>query len=86
MNDAHPQMDVEPVIDAANAEPEPPNPVHDMLTICGIANAATCTTFINIEGLDSDFNNHADTTCAGPYWRLIELTGEYCTVSPFSAE
>jgi hypothetical protein len=24
-----------------------------MLTICGIANAATCTTFINIEGLDS---------------------------------
>jgi hypothetical protein len=53
MNDAHPQMDVEPVIDAANAEPKPPNPVHDMLTICGIANAATCTTFINIEGLDS---------------------------------
>ena len=24
-----------------------------MLTICGIANAATCTTFINIEGLNS---------------------------------
>ncbi len=43
MNDAHPQMDVEPVIDAANAELEPPNPVHDMLTICGIANAETCT-------------------------------------------
>ena len=46
-------MDVEPVIDAANAEPKPSNPVHDMLTICGIANAATCMTFINIEGLDS---------------------------------
>jgi hypothetical protein len=41
MNDAHPQMDVEPVIDATNAESEPPNPVHEMLTICGIANAAT---------------------------------------------
>jgi hypothetical protein len=53
MNDAHPQMDAEPVINAADAEPEPPNPVHDMLTICRIANAATRTTFINIEGLDS---------------------------------
>jgi hypothetical protein len=53
MNDAHPQMDAKPVINAADAEPETPNPVHDILTICGIANAATCTTFINIEGLDS---------------------------------
>jgi hypothetical protein len=53
MNDAHPQMNVEPVIDTANAEPKPPNPVHDMLTICGIANAVTRTTFINIEELDS---------------------------------
>ena len=44
-------MDSEPVIAAADAEPEPPNPVHDMLTICGIANAATRTTFIEIEGL-----------------------------------
>ena len=51
---AHPQMDAKPVINAADAEPEPPNPVHDMLTICGIANATTHTTFINsIEGLDS---------------------------------
>ena len=32
-------------------------------------------------------NHHADTTCAaGPNWRLIELSGKYCTVSPFSAE
>ena len=53
MNNAHLQMDVEPVIDAADAEPKPPNPVHDMLTICDIANTATHTTFINIEGLDS---------------------------------
>jgi hypothetical protein len=45
-------MDAEPVINAADAEPEPPNPVHDVLTLCGIANAATCTTFINMEGLD----------------------------------
>ena len=34
-------MDAEPVINAADAEPKPPNPVHDMLTICGIVNAAT---------------------------------------------
>jgi hypothetical protein len=34
----------------------------------------------------NEIDNHADTTCAGPNWRLIELTGEYCTVSPFSAE
>jgi hypothetical protein len=53
MNNAHPQIDAEPVIKKADAEPEPPNPVHDMITISGIANAATCTTFINIEGLDS---------------------------------
>jgi hypothetical protein len=54
MNDAHPQMDAEPVINAADdAEPEPPNPVHDILTICSIANATTRTTSINIEGLDS---------------------------------
>ena len=46
-------MDVQPVIDAADAEPKLPNPVHDMLTICGIVNAATCTTFINTKGLDS---------------------------------
>ncbi len=31
-------------------------------------------------------HNHADTTCVGPNWRLIELTGEYYRVSPFSAE
>jgi hypothetical protein len=38
--------------------------------------------FIGVNEID----NHADTTCAGPNWRLIELTGEYCTVSPFSSE
>jgi hypothetical protein len=46
-------MDAEPVIDAANAESEPPNPVHEILTICGITTAANRKTFINIEGLDS---------------------------------
>jgi hypothetical protein len=44
-------MDAEPFINAADAEPEPPNPVHDILTICDITTAATRTTFINIEGL-----------------------------------
>jgi hypothetical protein len=53
MNDVHMQMDDEPVIDAADAESEPPNPVHEVLTICGIATAANCTTLTNIEGLDS---------------------------------
>ncbi|KAI2509297.1 hypothetical protein MHU86_5185 [Fragilaria crotonensis] len=46
-------MDAEPVVAAAVAEPEPPNPVHEVLTICGIASAANRETFINIEGLDS---------------------------------
>ena len=46
-------MDAEPVINAANAELEPPNPVHDILTICGITTATTCTTLIRVEGLDS---------------------------------
>ena len=47
------QMDTEPIINAADAEPEPPNPVHDILTICGITIAAARATFINIERLDS---------------------------------
>jgi hypothetical protein len=46
-------MDAEPVINAADAEPKPPNPVHEVLTICGIATAANCATLIDIEGLDS---------------------------------
>ncbi len=33
-----------------------------------------------------EINNHVDTACASPNWRLIELSGKYCTVSPFSAE
>ena len=45
-------MDAEPVIDAADAEPESPNPVHEELTICGIATAADSATLIYIEGLD----------------------------------
>jgi hypothetical protein len=53
LNDVHTQIDAEPIIDAADAEPEPPNPVHDTLTICSITTAATSTTFLNIEGLDS---------------------------------
>jgi hypothetical protein len=52
LNDVHRQMDAEPVADAASAEPEPTNPVHEVLTICGIATAANRATFINIEGLD----------------------------------
>jgi hypothetical protein len=34
-------MDAEPVIDA-DAEPKPPNPVHKVLTICGIVTVANC--------------------------------------------
>jgi hypothetical protein len=33
----------------------------------------------------NEIDNHADTICAGPDWRLLELSGEYCSVSPFSA-
>ncbi|KAI2500467.1 Reverse transcriptase (RNA-dependent DNA polymerase) [Fragilaria crotonensis] len=34
----------------------------------------------------NEIDNHADTICAGPNWRLLELTGEYCTVAPFSSD
>ena len=34
----------------------------------------------------NEIDNHADTICAGPNWKLLELSGEYCNVSPFSAE
>jgi hypothetical protein len=32
----------------------------------------------------NDIDNHADTICAGPNWRLLELSGEFCSVTPFS--
>ena len=34
----------------------------------------------------NEIDNHADTICAGPNWRVLEFTGEYCDVSPFSKE
>ena len=34
----------------------------------------------------NEIDNHADTICAGPNWKLLELSGEYCDVSPFSGE
>ena len=34
----------------------------------------------------NEIDNHADTICAGPNWKLLELSGEYCNVSPFSAD
>ena len=34
----------------------------------------------------NEIDNHADTICAGPNWKLLELSGEYCNVSPVSAE
>jgi hypothetical protein len=33
----------------------------------------------------NEIDNHADTICAGPNWRVVEFTGEYCDVSPFSS-
>jgi hypothetical protein len=29
----------------------------------------------------NEINNHADTKCASPNWRQIEISGKYCTVS-----
>ena len=49
-------MDAEPPIanvDAVAVEPEPPNPVHNLLSTCGITNAAHRAIFIYIEGLNS---------------------------------
>ena len=37
-------------------------------------------------GRKNEIDNHADTICAGPNWKLLELSGEYCSVSPFSAD
>ena len=34
----------------------------------------------------NEIDNHADTICAGPNWKLLELSGEFCNVTPFSAE
>ena len=34
----------------------------------------------------NEIDNHADTICAGPNWKLLELSGEYCNVSPFSSD
>ena len=31
-------------------------------------------------------DNHVDTICAGPNWKLLELSGEYCNVSPISTD
>jgi hypothetical protein len=33
----------------------------------------------------NEIDNLADTICAGPNWRLLELSGEYCNVCQFSA-
>jgi hypothetical protein len=30
----------------------------------------------------NEIDNHADTICAGPNWKLLELSSEYCTVPP----
>jgi hypothetical protein len=34
----------------------------------------------------NEIDNHADTICAGSNWTVLEFTGEYCNVSPFSTE
>ncbi|KAI2489353.1 hypothetical protein MHU86_25245 [Fragilaria crotonensis] len=33
-----------------------------------------------------EIDNHADTICAGPNWRVLEFTGQFCSVAPFSME
>lgn len=35
----------------------------------------------------NEIDNHADTICGGPNCKLLELlSGEYCNISPFSAD
>ena len=34
----------------------------------------------------NEIDNHADTICAGPNWKLLELSGEFCSVTPFSSD
>ncbi len=52
-------MDAEPVVDEAPAVPapalvvpQPPNPVHGVLQVCGITSVTSRNIFINTEGLD----------------------------------
>ena len=34
----------------------------------------------------NEMDNHADTICAGANWKLLEYTGEYCEVTPYTDE
>ena len=34
----------------------------------------------------NEIDNHADTICAGPNWKLLELSGECCSVTPFASD
>ena len=43
------------------------------------------TTIVGVTG-KNEIDNHADTICAGPNWKLIELSGEFCFVTPFSTD
>lgn len=51
--------------------------------------SATLLNYDNtLEGTSAknEIDNHADTICAGPNWKLMELTGKFCSVTPFIAE
>jgi hypothetical protein len=39
-----------------------------------------------VSSVKNEIDNHADTICAGANWTVLEFTGKYCNVSPFSTE
>ena len=43
------------------------------------------TTIVGVTG-KNEIDNHADTICAGPNWKLLELSGEFYSVTPFSTD
>ena len=63
-------------------------------TAHAIISSARCTSTKRSEVAQShpghrgsnEIDDNADRICAGLNWRLLELSGEYCNVSPFSAD
>jgi hypothetical protein len=61
-------------------------PVISNLRVTASANISNyANTIVGTIG-KNEIDNHADTICAGLNWKLLELSGEFCSVTPFSAD
>ena len=61
-------------------------PVTSSIRIMASANLTNYSTTMDGTIGNNEIDNHADTICAGPNWKLLELTGEFCNVTPFSSD